>query len=325
MRYFGIPPSKAYLGTPINHDQVPIVIPMENTFSDSIPKINFLNRERKDYEFNIVSNKDLLVYNPPTDYSPFRPHRLNFYAVLFIMEGEGKHFIDFKEYSYQKGSVIFIAKDQVHAFEWNDQRKAYFMLFTESFLERSTLGSSMMQQLSLYNYHLHHPVMKLKKKQRVLFTELVMRMKEEYEAPDDWLTEEIILSSMKIFLALAERIRRKRLKEKPRSVFHEAFIDFQNLLQENVLKSRQVQFYADKMMMSTKKLNRITRDVMEKSAKDYINDFLILEMKRLLMNTSLSIKEISYRSGFEEPTNFVKYFKKLVGETPSGFRKREGK
>ncbi|MFK7808103.1 MAG: helix-turn-helix domain-containing protein [Saprospiraceae bacterium] len=289
----------------------------------NIPKINFLNRERKDYEFNIVTNKDLLVYNPPTDYSPFRPHRLNFYAVLFILEGEGRHYIDFKEYHYRKGSVIYIAKGQVHAFEWNDEREAYFMLFTAGFLERSTVGSNMMQQLSLYNYHLHEPVMKLKKKQRVLFTELVSRMKEEYDSSDDWLTEEIILSSMKIFLMFAERIRRKRLQKKPRSVFHEAFIEFQKLLQDHIFKSRQVQFYAETMMMSTKKLNRITRDVMEKSAKEYINDFLILEIKRLLMNTSLSIKEISYQSGFEEPTNFVKYFKKQVGETPLGFRKRQ--
>ncbi len=295
---------------------------MKEDIPQHIPKINFLNRERKAYEFNIVTNRDLLVYNPPTDYSPFRPHRLNFYAVLFILKGEGKHFIDFKQYSYGPGSVIFIAKKQVHAFEWNDVREAFFMLFTENFLERSTLGSNLMQQLSIYNYHLHHPVMQLKESQQGIFTDLVTRMKQEYDAPDDWLSEELILSSLKIFLCLAERIRRKRLDQQPRSVYQEAFIRFQQLLQQDIFKSRQVQYYARAINMSTKKLNRIIQDVMQKPAKDYINEFLVLEMKRLLMNTSLSIKEISYRCGFEEATNFVKYFKKQTAQTPSAFRKR---
>ena len=61
---------------------------------------------------------------------------------------------------------------------------------------------------------------------------------------------------------------------------------------------------------------------MNKPVKTYINDSLILEIKRLLMNTSLSIKEISYKTGFEDPTNFVKYFKKYTELTPIDFRKR---
>ena len=75
------------------------------------------------------------------------------------------------------------------------------------------------------------------------------------------------------------------------------------------------------MNMSSKKLNRITQELMNKPVKTYINDSLILEIKRLLMNTSLSIKEISYKTGFEDPTNFVKYFKKYAELTPIDFRR----
>ena len=39
------------------------------------------------------------------------------------------------------------------------------------------------------------------------------------------------------------------------------------------------------------------------------------------MNTALSVKEISYKTGFEAPTNFVKFFKKYTGKTPAEFRK----
>ncbi len=74
-------------------------------------------------------------------------------------------------------------------------------------------------------------------------------------------------------------------------------------------------------MMSTKKLNRIVQEIMHQPAKAYINEILIIEMKRLLMNTNFSIKEIAYKTGFEDPTNFVKYFKKSTQKTPIEFRK----
>ena len=60
---------------------------------------------------------------------------------------------------------------------------------------------------------------------------------------------------------------------------------------------------------------------MNKPVKEYIHEQLIMEIKRFLMNTDLSIKEIAYKTGFDEPTNFVKYFKKNTSSTPSAFRK----
>ena len=290
--------------------------------ADQIPSINFANRHNKTFEFEIISNREILADNLPKDYNPFRPHRLRFYALLFILKGEGTHYVDFKSYQYHPGSVIFISKEQVHAFEKNMDREAYFLLFTRNFLERSSIASNLMQQLSLYNYHLYPPVLELEGLQLQLFTELVMRIKEEYHAPDDQFTEEIIQSSLKILLCIAERIRKLNCKINPLSRYQDEFLEFQRLLDEHILESRMVQFYAEKMSVSTKKLNRIVQEIMNQTAKAYINEMLIIEMKRLLMNTNFSIKEIAYKTGFEDPTNFVKYFKKATTQTPIEFRKR---
>ncbi|MFK8008329.1 MAG: helix-turn-helix transcriptional regulator [Saprospiraceae bacterium] len=287
-----------------------------------IPGLDLPNLHNKPFEFAIVSNREILDYNIPTNHDPFRPHRINFYAILFILEGNGKHFIDFKSYDYQKGSIVFIAKDQVQAFQKNEDREAFFLLFTENFIERGSLSSNLMQELSLYNYHLYSPVINLQEDEMNIFKSLVKRIKKEYNAPDDNLTEEIIQSSLKIFLGLSERIRKKNQSTLTVSKYQIEFIQFQNLLNKHLFNSRQVQFYANEMNMSTKKLNRITQELMNKPVKTYINDSLILEIKRLLMNTSLSIKEISYKTGFEDPTNFVKYFKKYTELTPVDFRNK---
>ncbi len=289
---------------------------------ENIPSSNFDNRHRKAFEFVMIGNKEILMKQLPTDHDPFRPHRVRYYAILFIMGGEGTHHIDFKSYAYKKGSLIFISKEQVQRFEHNVDRDALFLLFTDQFLEKGSLGSKLMQQLSLYNYHLYPPVMQLNDVQYATFYQILQQMHEEYHRPDDFATEEIMLASLKILLFLAERTRKSNQVEKIPSLYHKEFLQFQELLNTHLLTNRQVQFYADQMAISTKKLNRITQDIVQQSTKDYIHEMLTTEMKRFLVNTNLSIKEIAYKTGFDEATNFVKYFKKYAGLTPVQFRKR---
>jgi AraC family transcriptional regulator, transcriptional activator of pobA len=59
-----------------------------------------------------------------------------------------------------------------------------------------------------------------------------------------------------------------------------------------------------------------------KTPKEIIDDRILLEAKRILAHTTESIKEISYYLGFEEPTNFIKYFKKHASVTPTEFREQ---
>lgn len=286
-----------------------------------IPEINFPNRQKKDFEFGVVTNYEVLRDNLPTTHNPFRPHRVHFYVILFITAGEGWHFIDFKKYRYKRGSVIFIAKGQVHAFEKNLNRKATFFSFTEKFLDKSNLGSNLMQQINLYNYHLYSPLLQLDASKIEFFETIARRITDEFYAQDDFATEEIISSMLKIFLLLAERIRKETVYSSTPTLHYPTFLVFQQLLDKHLLLNRKVQYYAQLMTISTRQLNRITHAVIHKPTKQYIHERLIMEMKRFLMNTDLSIKEIAYQTGFDEPTNFVKYFKKEVGRTPSAFRK----
>ena len=248
---------------------------------DQIPEISFKNRQRKTFEFELMHSSDLLEKKSEDGHNPHRPYRISFYAILFVLEGKGKHFIDFESHEFEKGSLIFISRDQVHAFEEGAMSDAYFLIFTENFLERGSIGSSLMQQLSLYNYHLYNPVLPLKVEELDLFTELVYRIKAEYYATDDFATEEIIHSSLKILLCMAERIRKKRRPAHSHPNYYEEFLNFQKLLKSHIFETRQVKFYAEKMAVSTKKLNRITYDIVQKPVKGYINENLILEIKKI--------------------------------------------
>lgn len=285
---------------------------------DNIPYVD-LPAPEKPFGFKIANNNEILS-DETLGYNPFRPHRIQFYAILFILEGEGVHYVDFKKYTYKKGCIIFISKEQVHAFQRDDHRTAFFLLFSEEFLEKGGKGSNLLQQLSLYNYTLYPPVIQLKKHQTQFFLDLAEKIRKEFDAPDDQLTEEIMHASLKIFLCIAERIRKNNRAEIPKFKYHDEYLQLQKLLKQHIFQSRKVQFYADRLLISSKKLNRITQEIVQQNTKHHIHSFLILEIKRLLMNTSLSISEIAYKTGFDETTNFVKYFKKQTKLNPSQFR-----
>jgi len=57
----------------------------------NIPEIKFRNLHDKDLEFEIVSNWEVLGEESPLRHNPFLPHRIRFYSLLFILEGEGYH------------------------------------------------------------------------------------------------------------------------------------------------------------------------------------------------------------------------------------------
>lgn len=93
-------------------------------------------------------------------------------------------------------------------------------------------------------------------------------------------------------------------------------------LTENLKQSRSVKYYAEILAISAKKLNYITKKYFAKSAKEYIEEKIILESKILLIESPETVKQISYNLGFTEPTNFNKFFKKFTTITPLQYRKQ---
>lgn len=93
-----------------------------------------------------------------------------------------------------------------------------------------------------------------------------------------------------------------------------------SMLAENYGKSHDVEFYADKLCISTRYLSKITNDIVGVSPKQLISDYVMKEAKILLESTNLNIQEISYRLGFSSQSRFSSFFMKNEKCTPSDFR-----
>ena len=95
---------------------------------------------------------------------------------------------------------------------------------------------------------------------------------------------------------------------------------FHNLVNTNFRKHRCLEFYADKLCITTKYLSNITRMATHKSASKLISIAIIGEAKKLLVESRMTVSQIADELGFPNVSSFGKYFKKEVGITPTKFR-----
>ena len=89
---------------------------------------------------------------------------------------------------------------------------------------------------------------------------------------------------------------------------------------EQPLKLRTATDYANVLAVHVNHLNRAVKQITSKSTTDHIAERIVSEAKALLHHTDWTIAEIAYALGFEYPTHFNNYFKRLTGETPRSFR-----
>ncbi|MFZ6014713.1 MAG: helix-turn-helix domain-containing protein [Bacteroidota bacterium] len=96
---------------------------------------------------------------------------------------------------------------------------------------------------------------------------------------------------------------------------------FRKLVAEHFPENKEVSFYANRLNITPKYLSEVLQVELGKSAKTFIDEFVMMEAKSLLKQTTLSIQEICYWLGFEDASHFTKSFKKLANVTPTEYRK----
>ena len=276
---------------------------------------------RKELEiigFEILTFKELYQKNDSSFLAS--PKRLNFYEILFIEEGDGNHFIDFSTYHFKKGNILFIGKNQVHAWQKELRSKGYVLLFTENFLFKNQIQFSDLAYDYPYNSIIHNPLVEIVDDTIFdTFLTLIQLIYKEYLLIKNEGRQDLLQTLLRIFfvkvqsqLPNEEIFVDKDLKGQ--------FIQLQKAIDQNIEQTRNASDYVNMLGQSYHQLNTIVKRFTNKSLKVFIDDKLILNAKRLLCDKDNNVNEIAFMLGFDEPTNFTKYFKKHSHQTPKQFR-----
>jgi len=286
---------------------------------EELKQIKFDNKTNPQSYFEIVRVEDLLAKELNHDVS--KSHIVKFFVILLITEGQGYHTIDFTDYQYNEGTVLLIRKDQLHKFFKSPTVKGYLIVFTEDFIISHLNEMQASKSLQLFNEVLNFPKIDLRKHDDQLkyIVGLIEEVQSEYELNDNY-SSGITRSILHI---LVTKLFRIKSSEKPPEVskkYISEFLTFQSLVEQNCLNQRKVKYYAGELGCTTKTLNNVAQSVLKKSAKTFIDEVAVMHIKRLLLGTNMPIKEIAFNSGFDDPSNFFRYFKKFAKVTPEAFR-----
>ncbi|MEM6801948.1 MAG: helix-turn-helix transcriptional regulator, partial [Bacteroidota bacterium] len=283
-----------------------------------IKQVAFINKTVPDSHFDLVKIEELLQRD--MDHEPSKLHRVNFHVLMIITAGQGYHTIDFTDYKYHKGVVLTIRKDQVHKFFRTGDTKGFLVVFTEDFILNFLKDNDAQKSLQLFNEALGSPKVELDESGFNDITQLVKHLEYEYLHVRDTYTTGLLRSTLHILITKIYRFKSHEETSVLTKKYLQDFLEFQELVEKRCFQTKKVMDYAQELGFSTKKLNMVVQSIVQKPAKVFIDEILMLKIKRLLINSQLSIKEIAYMAGFDEPSNLFKFFKRYNQSTPENFR-----
>ncbi len=280
--------------------------------------IRFADSKRPRLGVEILSYQSLLARGLHATMSA--AHRLDFYQIVFFTKGNGTHAIDDAECKYRRGTVFMVGKGRVQRFTVVPKAQGHLLVFTPEFAMRYFSEAEIARTFSLFDEQMGHTMIQLNEQDTRSFEGLFAQVQEEYELQEGTDDQQALLRAAVQFILLRLQRLSPARKGSPSSEMLHDMRRFKDLLHEQWRTNRSVGSYAANLRFPVKKLAAITRTAVGRTPKQCIQEHVLLEVKRSLMNTGLSIKEISFGAGFDEPTNLVKFFKKATGTTPSEFR-----
>ncbi len=241
-------------------------------------------------------------------------HRHDFFYMLALKKGKGKHDIDFTPYTVSDRSVFFMRPGQVHQHTLKAGSIGYLIAFKADFYAPQDKVSSQLLRRAGHTNRYQFDALGFEKLQSLL-TAVFQEYSEKKEA-----YQEVIKAILRIFFIELSRQVLPGSGNEPRSYNQERLEEFLKLMEVHSSKHKQVSAYAALMNVSSYQLNAITKAVSGKTASELINDYIILESKRYLLATTNQVNQIAYTLGYEDSSYFIRFFKKHTGYSPEAFR-----
>lgn len=246
------------------------------------------------------------------------PHRHSFYTLIYISEGSGTHDIDFRRFEVLPNQLFFMNEGQVH--EWDLKNiKGFTFFFKKDFYEVVEKSLSL-QALPFFNNSATEAPMVIFDKDdalkiQSLFEEIMLEFTNKNPHH-----QSLIKSLLKIILIRSLRIYKPLYTNEASNLNVSKVRFFEQLIERHYLELKSVKEYADKMSLTANYLNAICSKTVGKSAGELIRNRVVLESKRLLLHSSMSICEMGYHLGYNDCSYFIRLFKNDTGVTPEQFR-----
>lgn len=289
-----------------------------------LPNITIHQLRNSRLEFGFCYQDSLLVTDQVEAIERFRhPCRIYAVTILICISGEAECMINLKHYHVEKNMIVVCFPDDIIQIKSACQLDAHAVLISLSLLNELRLDSN--RRSDFYLRIRQNAVCQLASEQIATLKPYYTLLCDNIQRQTDE-THEIIKGLLRAFsYSIISKMRLYQpMPEEGNAMIcnrnKQLFNEFMTLVKQYHTQHRGVKFYADKLCITPNYLSGAIKDYTGKTATEWVNNFVILEAKIMLKDSSLSIQEISYQLHFPNQSAFGKYFKLLVGMGPKQYR-----
>ncbi|MCC7467057.1 MAG: helix-turn-helix domain-containing protein, partial [Saprospiraceae bacterium] len=216
--------------------------------------------------------------------------------------------------------VYYMAPGQIHTWEFDEDTDGYLVNFNESFFTSFCHNPHFVRDFPLFSSISGSAVNTLDMSCCGEVEATFAQMLEEYEKKEADFKMDILRGMLSIILVRLSRVVPRSYQEGVSKHNLVLMRQFEILIEQHFREKRLPKEYAELMFVTPNHLNALTNSVVGKSAGELIRDRILLEAKRLLVNSDLMISQIAEILNFEDNAYFTRFFKKYLGVTPEAFR-----
>jgi AraC-like DNA-binding protein len=243
------------------------------------------------------------------------PHKHDFFLTVLFTKGSGIHVIDFTSYKIKPGVAFMLSPGQTHNWILSKDIDGFVFFHTKNFYDEASITS--VKNFPFFNSIYNPPIVSVTNKNKIktLFSEI----RSEYERNDPLKPQKLHALVTLVYIELSRSYKETKTPENQNYLSKVRLLE--DLIDLNFKTIKQANQYANLMAMSEKHLNRISKACLNKTTTDLITDRIILEAKRELTHSNLTVREIADKLGYFDNSYFARLFKKKSGQTPIEFMK----
>lgn len=250
------------------------------------------------------------------------PIQLSYYTVTLIGKGKGIYHADFGKFPFTGPVLLFSTPLQQIYIEQQDPLEITMIQFHGDFYCIEYHRAEVACNGLLFNNSYIKPAVNLSEKDYLLFQNLLNDLEHEFTSLQ---TNDIVIRAyLQLWLAKASAIKINALENLEVKDVDRLMEQFRLLIDQHFLSLHKPSDYAQLLNISSNLLTKRSTKYFNKTPSQLINEKLILEAKRQLHLTRLSIKEITYRLNFQDEFYFSRVFKKFTKVSPQTFRDKTG-
>lgn len=266
-------------------------------------------------DYKVLSNTNSLRVYKIEEYltgivKPVSPYRTTFSFIIFLIQGEFEQLINFENYRISAGECLHVKQGAWTATQYLSEDVKGFIVFYESdIFTQYLLMYNQKEELKYIPYYNldYYDRQSIAASLLLLYGELsFIENRPEVYIP--------------IFYSILSRLNYYTANYAFNSRELEIAYKFKQLVMNSHVREKTVRYYAGELCLSENYLNRCIKNVIGRSAKQFINEVNVEYAKVLLLNTKSDISEIAFELHFPSPSYFSKFFKKETGMSPNKFR-----